>query len=193
MSKPHFLKENIALVAGISLPVLLVVVFWIATAIPKMTVPDPQYDMIYTADYYDYNAQVRGAVHLEVREGRLRATFHTVDGQNYRSAPRIYYFDVSSGSTHELTVDIPGDPQDGQELNIPEAGGYNLSNKSIAPDGYAFDGSYSSRSGFFFFDSGYRYRGMIRKDGRAIKIPTHGHQYQGNLRFLGWVVESSQP
>jgi hypothetical protein len=47
--------------------------------------------------------------------------------------------------------------------------------------------------GSFFFDGGYRYRGLIRKEGRAIKIPTHGQQYQGNLRFLGWVMENSQP
>jgi hypothetical protein len=193
MLKSDLLKENIALVAGISLPVLLVSIFWIATAIPKMTVPDPRYDLIYTADYYDYSAPAHGTVNLEVRDGHLRATYHSVEHQNYHSSPRLYYFDVSSGSTHELTVDVPGDLQDGQELNIPEATGLKLSKKSIAPDGYSFDGNYSSRSGFFFFDGGYRYRGLIRKEGRAIKIPTHGHQYQGNLRFLGWVMENSQP
>ena len=192
MSKAHFLKENIALVAGISLPVLLVIVFWIATAIPKMTVPDPQYDMIYAADYYDYNGPFRGTIKLGVRDDRLRATYHSTDSQNLRSAPRLYYFDVSSGSTHELSVELPADLQDGQELAIPEANGLELSKKSIAPDGYSFDGSYSSRSGFFFFGSGYRYRGLIRKEGRAVKIPTHGHQYQGNLRFLAWVVPSKQ-
>ena len=193
MLKSDLLKENIALVAGISLPVLLVCIFWIATAIPKMTVPAPRYDLIYTADYYDYNAPTHGTVKLEVRDGRLRATYHSVEHQNYHSSPRLYYFDVSSGSTHELTVDVPGDLQDGQELNIPEATGLKLSKKSIAPDGYSFDRNYSGRSAFFFFDGGYRSRGLIRKEGRAIKIPTHGHQYQGNLRFLGWVMENSQP
>ncbi len=193
MSNSHPLKNNIALIAGISLPVLLVIVFWIATAIPRMTVADPQYDMIYSADYYDHNGPFKGTISLEVRDGGLRATYHSTDSQSLRSTPRIYYFDVSSGSTHELSLNIPTDLQDGQELAIPEASGLELSKKSIAPDGYSFDGSYSSRSGFFFFNSGYRYRGLIRKDGRAVKIPTHGHQYQGNLRFLAWVVQSNQP
>ena len=85
---------------------LLVLVFWIATAIPKMTVADPQYDLIYTAEYYDYNAPVRGTVQLEVREGRLRATYHSVEGQNYRSAPRLYVFDVGSGSTRRCVVPV---------------------------------------------------------------------------------------
>ena len=189
MSANSFLKTNFTLVAGISLPVLLVIVFWIATAIPKMTVADPAYDMIYTADQFDYNAQVSGSLRLDVTDGKLRAVFHVDDRQNYRSTPRLFYFDVSSGATHEISIDMPGDLQDGQLLDIPEANTYTLSNKSIAPDGYSFDGSYSSRSGFLFFGSGYRYRGTIRKDGRAVKIPTHGNQYQGNLRFLGWVIK----
>ena len=41
-----FTLENIALVFGISLPVLLVLLFWLATVIPKMTVADPQFDLI---------------------------------------------------------------------------------------------------------------------------------------------------
>jgi hypothetical protein len=189
MSKMNVVKENIALVVGISLPVLLVILFWLATAIPKMTVPDPQFDLIFTTDHYDYSAQVNGVVRFDVSEGRLRATFHTDDRQNYRNTPRIYYFDVSSGSTHEISLDIPGDMQDGQRLTIPEAKDYKLSNKSLAPDGYGFDGSYSGGGGFFFFDGGYHYRGTIKKDSRAIKIPTHGDNYQGNLRFLGWVLD----
>ncbi len=192
MSNSHPLKDNIALIAGISLPVLLAMVFWIATAISRMTVADPQYDMIYSADYYDHNGLIKGTVSFEVWGGRLRATYHSTDSHNLRSAPRIYYFDVSAGSTHEISVELPADLQDGQELAIPEASGLELSKKSIAPDGYSFDGSYSSRSGLFFFDSGYRYRGLIRKEDRAVKIPTHGHQYQGNLRFLAWVVQSKQ-
>jgi hypothetical protein len=191
MSNNHFLKDNMALVAGISLPMVLVIIFWIATVIPKLTVADPGYDMIYTADNYDYNAQLSGSVRLDVKDGKLRAQFHSNAGQQYRNTPRIFYFDVSSGSTHEISLDIPGDLQDGQLLNVPEASPYTLSKKSIAPDGYSFDGSYSSHSGFLFFGSGYRYRGTIRKEGRAVKIPTHGNQYQGNLRFLGWVVKGA--
>jgi hypothetical protein len=188
MSKMSVVKENISLVAGVSLPVILVILFWLATAIQKMTVPDPQFDLIFIADHYDYSAGFNGVVRLDVSEDRLRATFHTVDRQNYRNIPRIYYFDVSSGSTHEISLDIPGDLQNGQRLSIPEAKDYKLSNKSLAPDGYGFDGSYSG-GGFIIFDGGYRYRGTIKKGSRAIKIPTHGNNDQGNLRFLGWVLE----
>jgi hypothetical protein len=36
MSKSNVVKENIALVVGISLPVLLVILFWLATVIPSL-------------------------------------------------------------------------------------------------------------------------------------------------------------
>ncbi|MEM6584043.1 MAG: hypothetical protein AAF699_22405 [Pseudomonadota bacterium] len=193
MSKTQLLKENFALVVGVSLPLLLVLVFWIATVIPKMTVADPQYDLLYTADYYDHNTLIDGAIQIEIRDGRLHAVFRKTPGFDQHNLPRIYYFDVSTGSTQELSIVIPADVKDGQELEIPEAQGLTLSKKTIAPDGYMFDADYSSRSGFLFFDSGYRYRGLIRKDGRAIKIPTQGNQYGGNLRFLAWVLENEQP
>jgi len=193
MSLRRLLKDNIALVAGVSLPVLLVIAFWIATVIPQFTVPDPRYDLVYTAVNYDYNTPTDGAIDLDVRDGRLRATFHRVEGQTYGNTPRVYYFDVTAGTLQELTVDVPEDVQDGQELDIPEASGLLLSKKSIAPDGYTFDGSYSSYRGLFFFDSGYRYRGLIRREGRAIKVPAPGYRHQGELRFLGWVLEGETP
>jgi hypothetical protein len=155
-------------------------------------VAEPQFDLIFTADHYDYNAPAKGVVRFDVSEGRLRATFHTDDRQTFRNIPRIYYFDVSSGSTDEITLEIPGDLEDGQRLDIPEAADYKLSKETRAPDGYSFDAGYGGGGGFFFLDGAYRYRGSIQKDGRAIKIPNHGNRYQGNLHFLGWVMEGGQ-
>jgi hypothetical protein len=192
MSKLELLKRNATLVVGVSLPVLLVFLFWVATVIPKMTVPDPQHDLIFTADHFDYNARVNGMVRFDIKDGKVRGTFHADNLRNNFNTPRIYYFDVSAGSTHEITLDIPGNLQDGTQLNISEAEAYTLSNKSIAPDGYSFDGSYTGGGGFFFFDRGYRYRGTIKREGRTIRIPTQGQNYHGNLQFLGWVLEGGQ-
>jgi len=192
MSKLKFIKENAALDVGVRLPILLVILFWIATFSPKMTVPDPQYDLIFATDNHDYNAQLKGVVRFDVSNGKLQATFHADDLQNFRNTPQVYYFDVSSGSTHEISLDIPDDLHDGLRLNIPEAKNYTLSNSSIAPDGYRFDVSYSGGGELFLFDLGYRYRGTIKRDSRAIRIPTHGRNYHGNLRFFGWVLEGGQ-
>ena len=192
MSSNQFLKENVTLVIGVSLPIFLVAVFWLATWIPKMTVPAPQFDLIFSVDNYDYNSTVNGTVKFDVIEGKLRAIFHVDDGQRASNIPRLYYFDISSGSSHELVLNIPENVQDGDRLSVPEVENYTLSKETLAPDGYIFDANYKGGGGLFFFEAGYRYRGTIKKDGRALKIPVQGNRYPGNLRFLGWVLGPGQ-
>ncbi len=193
MPRLNSLTSNTSLVIGVSLPVLLVILLWLATVIPKLTVPDPQFDLIFSIDHYDDSSPLDGNVRFLVTEGRLQATFYAAERQNLRNSPRLYFFDVSSGNTHEINVEIPTDISDGQPLQIPEATAYKLSNKRIAPDGYRFDASYHGGGGFLFFSGSYRYRGSIKKDSRVIKIPLAGQPYPGDLRFLGWVVASAQP
>jgi hypothetical protein len=195
MPGSNFVKDNLALVVGIALPVLLVIVFGIATVIPKITVPDPQYDMIYTTDNYDYSSQIKGTVHFDVKDNKLRATFRDNQNQSYRNIPRIYYFDVSKGSIREMTLDVPGDLKDGQELEIEEAENYKLSKESLSPDGYRYDNRYRGHGDFFFMGgSGYSYGGSIRKESRAVKIPAHdGPRSYGSMRFMGWVLEGGKP
>lgn len=190
MSSNNFLKENVALVIGVSLPVVLVALFWLATFIPRMTVPAPQFDLIFAVDNYDYNPTVNGVVKFDIIEGKLRAIFQVDNHQRASNIPRLYYFDVSSGSSRELVLDIPGKPEDGERLKVPEAENYRLSKETLAPDGYTFDANYRGGGGLFFFEAGYRYQGTIKKDGRAVKIPVHDNRYPGNLRFLGWVLET---
>lgn len=190
MSKPGFFKQHFSLVVGVTLPLALVLFFWLATVIPKLTVEPPQHDLVFTTDYYDYNAEVKGRVRFDVKDGRLRAFFHTGDNQAYRQVPRLYYFNVKTESTRELALDIPQDLTDGTAISIPEMDSYTFSNESRSPDGYAFDNSYRGRHGFFFGGGSYRYHAKIEKDGRAMKIPMPGGDsgYQ-NLRFLGWVLQ----
>jgi hypothetical protein len=188
-SKPDFLKQHFSLVVGLALPVLLVLFFWIATVVPKLWVEPPQHDLIFTTNYYDYSAVVKGKVRFDVKDGSLRAFFLTGGEQSYRQAPRLYYFNVKTESTRELALDIPEDLTDGTAIKIPEMENHQFSNESRSPDGYSFDNSYRGRHGFFFGGGSYRYHAKIEKDGRAMKIPipSGGLSHQ-NLHFLGWVL-----
>jgi hypothetical protein len=47
-----FLKDNIVLVLGISLPVALVIIFILASALPKFFVANPQYDFLFSDSQY---------------------------------------------------------------------------------------------------------------------------------------------
>ena len=43
-----FVKENLVLVVGLTLPLMLVLLFFVATLIPKAMGTPPQYEMLFT-------------------------------------------------------------------------------------------------------------------------------------------------
>jgi hypothetical protein len=185
-NKMSFIKRNYSLLIGISLPVLLVIVFWIAMIIPQMTVEPPQYDLILSSRYHPHGPVLDGRVNFEVKNDRLRATFRaSLKNNSLRGIPSLYYFNVSTGSLREINIDVPGSIEDGTVIPVPELEQYTLSSESLSPDGYRFDNSYRGSRGFLFFD-GYRYFAKIEKNGRVVKIPGVGN-YSGNLDFLAWV------
>ncbi|HRC27418.1 MAG TPA: hypothetical protein PKX87_08320, partial [Alphaproteobacteria bacterium] len=47
-----FFKENLALVTGLALPLLLIGFFVVAGSLSRATVPDPRHDLVFTIDYY---------------------------------------------------------------------------------------------------------------------------------------------
>ena len=50
----NFIKENLVLVIGLALPVLLVVLFFVATVIPKAYNTPPQYEVLFSVVNYNY-------------------------------------------------------------------------------------------------------------------------------------------
>lgn len=54
MTIKNFVKENLVLLIGLILPLLLIVLFFVATVIPKSMATPPQYEMLFTVVKYDY-------------------------------------------------------------------------------------------------------------------------------------------
>ncbi len=133
MQEQSFLSKNLTQVVGISLPLLLVLVFWVAMAVPRMTVADPQYDLVLVSRYYGEGVrQFNGTIAFEIDDGMLYARF-TVD-PNYPVArgnipavaipvPRLYYFESATGNLREISVDLPEQPDDGAVIAIAELAG----------------------------------------------------------------------
>src|SRR3979490_41541 len=99
-----FLRDNIFLVAAVSLPLIVVAFFLLATAIPRWTVPLPAYDLLISA--YDYNQTSRQmTVEFGVRDGKVEATFRSDPVNNYGQPSRLFVFDHNTMSAREITVD----------------------------------------------------------------------------------------
>lgn len=192
-----FLARNLTLIVGVSLPLVLVLLFWVAMIVPRMTVMPPQYDLVLaTHDYYEAGRNLNGNLTFDVREGQLSATFR--EDPNYPRprgdipaiaipVPRLYYFVSATGSMREIDYDLPETLVDGAVIPINAFDGRQLYSESMAPDGYRFDNSYRGSRGFLFMFDGYRYNAKIEKDGRAVKIPSiDQNNTVGSYDFIGW-------
>jgi hypothetical protein len=185
-NKMSFIKRNYSLLIGILLPVLLVIVFWIAMIIPQMLVDPPHYDLILFSRFHPHGPVIEGTVNFDVKNGRLRATYRAnLKRNSYGGMPNLYYFNVSTGSLRPISMNVPDALEDGAVIPVPELEQYTLSSERLSADGYRFDNTYRGSRGFLFF-YGYRYYAKLEKKGRILKIPGP-ENYNGNLEFLAWV------
>lgn len=198
----NFIKKNLVLVIGLSLPVLLIAFFFLATVLPKSLSVPPQYDMLFSINHYDYPAcaecndwkkDIR--IDLVVRDGILKAHISKVDSKNQNYyATRLLSYDGKSESVREIQYDMAklADSTDGAEITLDETRYMVIDTASKSPDGYIFEGQYYGGGGLVteLFGGGYRNHGYrIKKGAVGYKLPPFQNEYYyNNLKFIGWVV-----
>ncbi|MEM7182540.1 MAG: hypothetical protein AAF518_16625 [Spirochaetota bacterium] len=98
-----FLKENPTIVFGLGLPLLLALIFSIASLVPTLLVDPPQYDVVYATGYYDD----RHDFQVTVSDNKARVTYVTGVG-NHR-IPRLWYYSAKTGAAKEIALVLPAD------------------------------------------------------------------------------------
>jgi len=197
-----FLRENPTIAFGLGLPLLLVLVFLLISGIPTLLVDDPQYDVIYATEYYNY----QNGVQISVVNNKVQVVYQgsVYNGQK----PRIWRFTPKTGAVREISYLLPpgltrpgtkpANPEDVTKttlIDVPDLQGVTVDSSSIAPDGYEFsigsDRYANNVFGGLFYASRYRYEAVLTKKGRSIRLPdVVGRYYAGNARLIGWVVTS---
>lgn len=212
MALKNFIKDNFVLVMGLTLPVLLVVLFFLASVLPKSMAAPPQYEMLFTTARYDYQNPPPYNVDFFVRDGILKARVSKNDKQqvNYQNRKLMLY----NGKTQTVrevpynaaTIgDVPdasrpdknsgADPApDGTEIVLQEFQNMKLDSNNQAPDGYAFDNAGYGHHGLMneMWGGGRRNTARVVKGAVAFKIPNssgYGHYYYYDVQFLGWVLQ----
>ncbi len=189
-----FLKDNLVLVIGISLPVLVVALFLLARYVPKTLSAPPAHDFIFTTNEYDYNNQLPVRVNVGIYKKRLRMTlYQTGDNHSYYS-PKLFIYDHLTEKVRELEYNLPEDLKsvtDGHQIEIADATKWVISTSKTAPDGYEF--KHRSGGGLIrgIFGSS-RNRQVLSKNGSVYEIPDTNDDYYNNINFLGWVVGEDQ-
>ena len=186
------LRENPMIAASVLLPLIIVVFFLLATAIPRWLVEPPAYSFLFTVPDHTYSTP-QIDVRYDVVDGRLRVrVFKT--GVTYRNSPKLYLFDHEQRVTRAISVDLPVNKdsfEDGDELAVSELTSQRVLTARTAPDGYeVFGPGYRNDNLVTALFGGSRHRDFtIAKSGAVFEIPHPGsNRYYYNVTFLGWLV-----
>ena len=117
----RFLRDNAFLVAAVALPVVIVGLFLLTTAIPRWTVPPPAYDLLLrTSEYEQPNSAV--FVDFVVRGERLHASIRRVDPNSYAPLAKLWLFDHATMNAREITLDLPRELAPGESTRMRRYG-----------------------------------------------------------------------
>lgn len=189
-----WMKQNPTLAAGIGLPLLLIVLFSVASAIPAMFVEAPKHDVLFYAQ--SYSDKPIADVTLSVSGGKLKAQYRKQNNQYSNNKQNLYLYSAKTSTVKQINITPPdAGTENWQDFTIPDVSNLQLDTNLTASDGYTFE-SYRKRYGsdigsLFFIGRSYRTNGpVLSKDGRTIPLhPKSGDYYSYNAQFLGWVKE----
>lgn len=197
-----FIKDNLAIVAAIVLPLVLVALFAVSSLVMNRVVADPQYDFLVATNFFGGSNE---AFYFDVVQNRLKISYSfpvQVNG-TYQNGniSRLWRVRVPAMTVEEISLVPPPrstDHADGQRVPIEIAGVSELQVLSTqpAPDGYTFQQSYDSYNINLMrelFGTGGRGEQVsaIVKDGRAVPVRNlGGAPYSAyNAHFIGWIAK----
>jgi hypothetical protein len=201
----RFLKDNLAIVAAIALPLILVIVFALSTSVVNRIVADPQYDFLIATNFYGGSNE---AFYFDVVQNTLKISYAypvSLKSGGYQNSniSRLWRVRVPAMTVEEISLVPPArgkDDEDGKRvpITIPGVSDLHVISTQPSPDGYVFQESYDYYGGNLmrelFSGSGGRYRHTcaITKDGRTVPVTNLGgdsYNYY-NTRFIGWIVKN---
>ena len=140
MSK--WIKENLVLVAGILLPVLLVAGFFVLNKAPRILTDPPEYDFLLVAYRNDYQHPREFHLGFEVRDGQLRGKVTPVNDEHShlnRQYAGIFRYHAAANRFEEIVYELPeglDELEEVLEFTVAETRQLELDRRSKSPDGF---------------------------------------------------------
>ena len=197
-----FIKDNAVLIAGIILPIVLVVGFMILSHIPKALLDPPQYDFLLVVQSYDQQQHLNYNLAFDVRDGRLTGHVTPRVGGNYSNNQRasLFQYKADGNVFEELVYELPENIDELEKpmtFPVAEVQNLKLEKRMQSPDGYTFEYlGYRGGGGLLgeMFGSRRRYESscVLKKDSAYFDLPAPTpklNYYSQNLRFIGWVID----
>lgn len=188
-----FFKDNIVLVVGAVLPIVVMLLFALATIIPAYFVAPPQYDLLFATGYFENN----NGLMLQVVNGKLDVQYRcsTFCNKNNYVPQKLYLFETKTHAVQEINIVLPVVPPNSQSFAapvvVPQLANFQIDPSLQAPDGYQWNTNRNEGGDLFgaLFFGGYHNQLSISKNGNTIVIPLDGGRYNYyNVKFIGWVI-----
>jgi len=197
----RWVRDNLVLVAGIVLPVLLVAGFLLVQGTPRLLGDPPTHDFLAAGIRYVPQQADDHRLSFEVRDQRLVLHATPVSDKNGPVAQQLHLFRYSAAnnSFDEVVFERPAglETLDSPVSEVLEETRELRLDKSLrSPDGYLFEfAGYRGRGGLLgeLFGMGRRYDSqyVLSRDGAWFPLPApdgNRYYYGNDLSFLGWVV-----
>jgi hypothetical protein len=190
----HFVKENLVLMVGITLPLLLTVIFFIATQFDRSVTDPPRHSVVYASNYYAHN-NMKAPYRLIVKDSTLHFKYTPPkdDDKRHWQKPRLFVFDPVANESKEIELPAIDDPEEKVDIIISELTGQNMNTLKTSPDGYTFEYNYRGNGNLMteLFGGGYRSRTqyVLRKGASSVKVP---NAIRYNAQFIAWIVNTPE-
>ena len=136
----NFIKENLVLVIGLVLPMLLIVLFFVATVIPKSMGTPPQYEMLFSTTRNDYQIKPEYVLDFNVKNQQLMVKAKKYDEKNYNNISRLLMaYDGKTETVREIKID-ESKFSEGAEILLEETKAMTIATDMVSPDGYTLEG-----------------------------------------------------
>lgn len=188
----NFIKENLVLVIGLALPVLLIVLFFAATVIPKMYSTPPQYEVLFSVQDYGYQNKPDYTIDFNVKNQQLMVKVKKTDGKdNYYNSKKLMAYDAKNEVMREIVIDTSQFKGDA-EILLAETKNMMIDTAMVAPDGYMMENQRYGNNGLVggLFGGGRNSGYRLKKGSVGYKINTlQNNYYYDQLHFIGWVIK----
>ncbi len=197
-----FLKENSVLIIGLSLPLILALLFLVVQFFSNINIAAPQHAVLFTTgnNYSNHGHRIyvkNNQVHYAFNKN---SNSRSNNNNSYyeRNKPRVFVYNPINNTSKELPIPVVEDYKQNTDVVITGINAKEILTTLSSPDGYALETNRYRRGNLFTEIIGGRsYSDHIinlkkRTKRVPIEIPTSQnsyHYHNRNIRFLGWVIE----
>ena len=174
----EFVKKNITLVVGISIPILMILFVAASIYLPRLFA-QPKYNFIYVSGDDSYCYRNNGYQYYVQNDKLAKNEIKQIENQKFTppsTEARLYIYDVVKNEAREISF------ADAQNLN--------LNSNTKSPDDFEVV-SGSRDDGFFpFFWGGADYNARYLKGhnvSKKLNLQLNGDSYHNDFRFIGWI------